>query len=221
MNKSAFVAIVLALLVLSACAAPEAKIEEAAPLDVEMQAAAPVRTPFPMQDGLFTGLPRDFALQQEELAGLYVAADAGSESDNSALLEARADGEAYIAATGRISGYRVQFNRSEEVDTPSYVLNVVNIYETAEGAQLVLSRDWHADVWSLIDSGQLTQLPDIAGLDTPHIAWVDSNGATAVEFVYRNIYVLITAPGDGADTAAFVAELARTHFNWIRDGEQQ
>lgn len=219
MNRSPFVAIVLALLVVSACAAPEAKIEESAPLDVEMQ-AAPARTPFPMQDGLFSGVPRDFALQEEELAGLYSAADAGTETDNSALLEARADGQAYLEETGRISGYRVQFNRSEEVDTPSYVLNVVNIYETAEGAQLVLSREWHADVWSLIDSGQLTQLPNIAGLDTPHLAWVDPNGAAAVEFVYRNIYVLITAPGDGDDPATFITELAKTHYDWIVAGEQ-
>jgi hypothetical protein len=219
MNRYVFTTIALTLLVLTACAAPEAKLDVEAPLDVEMQ-SAPARTPFAMQDGLFTGVPRDFALQPEELAGLYTAADTGTESDNSALLEARADGEAYIEATGRISGYRIQFNRSEEVDTPSYVLNVVNIYETAEGAQLVLSHEWHADVWGLIDSGQLTQLPDVAGLDTPHIAWVDPNGAAAVEFVYRNIYVLITAPGDGGDTAAFVTALARTHYDWIVAGEQ-
>jgi hypothetical protein len=172
-----------------------------------------------MEGGLFTGVPREFALQAEELAGLYTAADAGTETDNSALLEARADGEAYIEATGRISGYRVQFNRSEEVDTPSYVLNVVNIYETAEGAELVLSREWHADVWSLLDSGQLTELPAIAGLDAPHIAWVDPNGGVGVEFVHRNIYVLITAPGDGADTTAFITELAKTHYEWILAGE--
>jgi hypothetical protein len=219
MNRYAFVT-ALALLVLSACAAPEANTEAQAPLDVEMQAAAPTRTPLLVRDGLFIGVPRDFVLPAEALSGLYLAADAGTESDNNGVLENRADGEAYLEATGRISGYRIQFNRSEEVDTPSYVLNVVNIYETTEGAQLVLSREWHADVWSLIDGGQLTHLPDIEGIDVPHIAWVDPNGGAGVEFIYRNIYVLITAPGDGADTAAFVTDLARTHYYWIVAGEQ-
>jgi hypothetical protein len=213
MNRYAFAICSLALLVLTACAAPEAGTEPRAPLDVEMQAAAPTRTPLLVRDGLFIGVPRDFALQAEELSGLYAAVDAGTESDNTALLEARADGEAYLEATGRISGFRIQFDRSEEVD-------VVNIYETAEGAQLVLSREWHADVWSLIDGGQLTQLPAIEGLEVPQIAWVDPNGGAGVEFIYRNVYVLITAPGDGADTAAFVTELAKTHYDWIVAGEQ-
>jgi hypothetical protein len=225
MNKYALIAFSTVLLLLVACAAPEAKLEaETAPLDVEQTAEPsvaeePQPTPFPMANGIFTGAPQDFVLQPGELE-VYAQADAGGETPNDAVLAGRADGEAYLEATGRISGYRMQFNRTRGEDTPSYVVNIVNTYETAEGALLVLSREWHADVWSLIDNGTLTQLPSIPGLAAEHLVWQDPNGAVGVEIAYRNLYILLTAPGDGGDAYAFLSELAVNHVNWIQAGEQ-
>ncbi|MEX1249034.1 MAG: hypothetical protein WEA61_11200 [Anaerolineales bacterium] len=215
--KSPFI-FIASLLLLSACAAPQTPA--AALLDIEPTATtAPTPTPFPMENGIFTGQPDDFLLTEEELVGAYEADGAGSGSTNMDLLQARADGEAYIEATGRLMGWRIQFNRAGEGDTPPYVVNVVNMYEHAEGAQLVLNREWHQDVWSAIDSGQLTLLPEIEGLDAEHLIWQTAEGAVGVELVYRNLYILFTGPGDGVDQYEFFAELARTHLQWIRDGE--
>jgi hypothetical protein len=172
-----------------------------------------------MANGIFTGAPQDFVLQPGELEA-YAQADAGSETPNEAVLSGRADGQAYLDATGRLNGYRIQFNRTQGEVTPSYIVNVVNTYETAEGALLVLSREWHADVWSLIDSGTLTLLPAIPGLAAEHLVWQDPNGAVGVEIAYRNLYILLTAPGDGGDAYATLSELAVNHLNWIQAGEQ-
>lgn len=179
-----------------------------------------VITPFPMASGLFTGAPQDFMLQDDELGGQYAAADAGAESPNSVVVEGRADGAAYIEATGRVSGYRMQFNRTANGETPTYIVSVVNIYETAEGAQPVLSRDWHPDVWSRIDSGELTLLPEIEGLDAEQLVWQDTTGTVGVEIVYRNLYIFITGPGEGGDQYRFFADLAKGHLEWIQAGEQ-
>lgn len=202
----------ICLTVLLAACAP------AAPQAAEI--ATPSPTPFPMENGVFTGNPQDFLVQEGEFGGQYTAADEGAESPNSAVLEGRPDGEEYLAATGRIGGWRVQFNRNEgETEGPTYVVNVVNIYESAEGAQLTLSQEWHQDVWSLIYNGQLTQLPEIEGLDAQHLVWQDANGTVGVEIVYRNLYILLTGPTGGGDQYQFFANLAKTHLEWIIAGE--
>lgn len=204
--------IAIILLALLAACAPQAE-------GVALVPSEPTGTPFPMSNGLFTGAPQDFLLREDELGGLYSAADVGAETPNYAVLDGRADGEAYIEATGRLSGYRIQFNRNSEGDTPSYIVNVVNIYETAEGAQLVLSREWHQDVWSRIDSGELTRLPEIPGLDAEQVVWQDATGAVGVEIVYRNLYIFLTGPSEGGDQYQFFADLAASHLAWIQAGE--
>ncbi|MEX2162170.1 MAG: hypothetical protein WD751_09680 [Anaerolineales bacterium] len=235
--KSPFI-FIAALLLLNACAAPK-QPPAAAPLDVEpadtqapavtaaptatelpAATAEPSPTPFPMENGVFTGQPDDFLLTEEELAGQYAAADDGSASTNMDLLQARADGDAYIAATGRLTGWRIQFNREAEGESPPYIVNVVNIYQTAEGAQLVLSREWHQDVWAAIDSGQLTRLPEIAGLDAEQLVWQTADGAVGVEIVYRNLYIFLTGPAEGdVDQYQFFADLIAAHLDWIKEGE--
>ena len=169
---------------------------------------------------LFTGAPETFLLNEEELGGQYTAADSGSEIPNIAVIESRTDGEAYIEATDRRDGYRIQFNRDAEGDTPAYIINVVNSYETAEGAQLVLSRDWHQDVWSRIDSGELTLLPEIPNLDAQQLIWQDATGTVGVEIVYRNLYLFFTGPGGGGDSYQFFSALVTAHLSSIKAGEQ-
>lgn len=211
MQKFVLIQMLFALL-LAACA-------PAASEAMRASGSEPMVARFPMANGVFTGAAQDFLLQTEELGGDYAAADSGAETPNSAVVEGRSDGEAYIEATGRISGYRIQFNRLAEGDTPPYIVNVVNIYESAEGAQLVLSRDWHQDVWSRIDSGELTLLPEIPGLDVEQLVWQDASGSVGVEIVYRNLYIFLTGPSDGGDQYQFFADLANAHLAWIREGE--
>lgn len=208
-----------AILLLAACT-PQP--QPAAPRESEPPATVlPLPTPFPMSGGVFIGAPQDFLLQPAELGGAYVAADAGVESPNSGVLEGRTDGAAYIAATGRLTGWRIQFNGAAEGQVPPYIVNLVNTYATAEGAQLVLSRDWHADVWKLIDGGQLTELPQIEGLDSQHLVWQTAEGAIGVEIIYRNLYIFFTGPTDGSQAAyQFFANLAVSHLDWIKAGEQ-
>ena len=209
--------LLVATLLLAACA-PQATT---AALKVENPSAlAPEATGFPMQDGAFTGAPQDFLLSPEELGTQYAPQDAGAESPNSDVVAGRADGEDYIAATGRQIGWRMEFNRTGNGDTPPYIVNVVNTYQTAEGAQLVLSREWHQDVWSLIDAGQLIKLPNIPDLDVQQLVWQDSSGSIGVELVYRNLYILFTGRSEGgADEYQFFASLAKNHLDWIKAHE--
>ena len=204
--KLSLATILLALL--AACAPAQTQSQESGAI------------PFPMEDGLFTGAPQDFLLRAEELGGQYAAADAGAETPNSLVLEGRSDGQAYIEATGRLSGYRVQFDRTSEGNTPTYIVNVVNIYEHAEGAQLVLSPEWHQDVWSRIDSGDLTHLPDIPGLAAEQLIWRDAADTIGVEIVYRNLYIFFTGPSGGGDQYQFFADVVKGHLEWIKAGEQ-
>jgi hypothetical protein len=185
------------------------------------QSASPqmAATNFPMEGGLFTSAPETFLLNAEDLGGLYTAADAGSEIPNSVVIESRTDGQAYVEATGRLSGHRIQFNREAEGDTPTYIINVVNSYKTAKGAQLTLSRDWNQDVWSRIDSGELTLLPEIPDLDAQQLIWQDANGTVGVEIVYRNLYLFFTGPIGGGDAYQFFTDLAKGHVEWIKTGE--
>jgi hypothetical protein len=171
-----------------------------------------------MAGDIFISPPQAFVLNTEVLGDNYAAADVGTASPNSRLLELRPDGQAYIEATGRLDGYQFQLNRLSG-EGPLYVLNVVNIYETNGGPSVVLSRDWHADVWDRIDSGELTQLAAIPGLDAEHLVWQDASGTVGVEIAYRNLYILLTGPTDNGDQSAFFSTLAVDYINWIKAGE--
>lgn len=206
----------LLVLLLAACA-PAAKDPAQAELRAE---AAPTRVPFEMAGDIFISPAQAFLLPAEVTGSNYAAADAGTASPNSRLLELRPDGEAYIEATGRLDGYQIQLNRSAGAG-PLYIVNVVNIYETADGPHVVLSREWHADVWDRIDSGELTQLPAIASLDAEHLVWQDDTGTIGVEIAYRNLYIFLTGPTDGGDQYDFFANLAKSYIDWIRAGEPQ
>jgi hypothetical protein len=202
----------LLALLLAACA-PAAERSAA---EVE---TLPTRTPFLMAGDIFTSVPHDFLIPPGELLPNYTASE-GSESPNSRLLELRADGADYIAATGRLDGFQQQYDRSAG-DGPLYVVNVVNIYETSDGPHTVLSPEWHPDVWSRIESGELTQLPSIPGLDTEHLVWQDASGTIGVEIAYRNLYIFITGPTDGPDQTEFFSNLAVAYLDWIKAGEPQ
>jgi hypothetical protein len=206
----------LLLLALVACAPPALEPPEPDALSVER--ALP--TPFPMSDGIFIGAPQDFLLHESVLPGDYAAQDTGSESPNSRVLEGRPDGAAYIEATRRLSGYQIQYNHVGEGGDPLYIVQVVVTFENAEGAGLALSREWHADVWNRIDSGEFELMPEIDGLEAEHMVWRDPvTGTVAVEMVYRNLYVLLTGPSDGGDNYQFFANLAQAHLDWIIAGE--
>ncbi len=206
----------LLLLGLAACAPPALDPPEPEVLSAER--AAP--TPFPMSNGVFTGAPQDFVLHESLVPSGYAAQDAGNESPNSRVLEGRPDGAAYIEATGRVSGSQIQFNHVGEGGDPLYVVQVVVTFKTADGATLALSREWHADVWNRIDSGEFEQLPNIEGLAADQLVWRDPvTGTVAVEMVYRNLYILLTGPSDGGDNYQFFADLAQAHLDWIIAGE--
>jgi hypothetical protein len=202
------------VLALAACASPVAEPPEA------LSAERALPTPFPMSDGIFIGAPQDFLLPDSVVPSDYAAQDTGSESPNSRVLEGRPDGAAYIEATGRLNGYQIQFNHVGEGGDPLYIVQVVVTFENAEGATLALSREWHADVWNRIDSGEFELLPEIDGLDAEHMVWRDPvTGTVAVEMVYRNLYILLTGPSDGGDNYQFFADLAQAHLDWIIAGE--
>lgn len=175
---------------------------------------------FPLSaDGIFTGSPQDFLVRMDELGSSYFAPDAGASTPNSRILELRADGQAYIAATGRRDGWQVQYNRNAG-DGPIYIVNVAVLYESAEGAQLSLSQDWHAEVWNRIDSGELILLSPIPNFDYEHIVWGDATGTIGIEIIYRNLYIFLVGPTENEiDQYDFFADLARAHIEWIQDGE--
>jgi hypothetical protein len=210
MKPRTFVLFVLVAAWLIGCAPAEKQAAEVA--------AEPTRTPFLMAGELFLNAPQDFLLGPEVAGGAYAAADTGTQSPNSRVLELRPDGQAYIEATGRLDGWQRQLNRNAG-SGPLYIVNVVNIYETADGPHVVLSPEWHADVWARIESGELTRLADIAGLGAEHLVWQDATGTVGVEIAYRNLYILLTGPTDGGDQYEFFANLARRYLEWIKLGE--
>lgn len=207
MKRYVAIALTFVLFGLTACS-PQAETK-----------AEPTRVPFLMAGGYFLNAPQDFLLSPEQTGGAYVPMSVGTESPNSRILELRADGAEYIAATGRLVGWQRQLDRQAGAG-PLYLVNVVNIYETADGPLTVLSREWHADVWSRLDSGELTLLDDLPGVEAEHLVWQDSAGGIGVEIAYRNLYILLTGPTEnGADQYGFFAELVPAYLQWIQAGE--
>lgn len=182
--------------------------------------AQPVNPLFPLSaDGLFTGSSQDFLVRLDELGSNYFAPDAGTQSPNSRVVDLRADGQAYVDATGRRDGWQVQYSRSDG-DGPIYIVDVAVLYNSAEGAQLSLSRDWHQQVWDRVDSGELVLLPAIPDFEYEHLIWRDANGTIGIEVVYRNLYILLAGPTEnGVDQYDFFVDLARNHIKWLQDGE--
>lgn len=182
------------------------------------QKAEPTRVPFLMAGDTFIGSPQELLLPVELTGGQYAPLSAGTETSNSRILELRDDGQAYIAATGRLVGWQRQLDRRSGAG-PLYLVNVVNMYETQQGPQAVLSREWHADVWSRLDSGELILLPDLPGVEAEHLVWQDGAGSIGVEIAYRNLYILLTGPTDGPDQYEFFAELVPAYLQWLQEGE--
>jgi hypothetical protein len=115
-----------------------------------------------MAGGVFLSGPQDFLLPSELTGEAYALTSAGTEAPNSRVIEMRPDGEAYIAATGRLMGWQRQLDRRSGAG-PLYLVNVVNVYESEAGPLAVLSREWHAEVWNRLDTGELTLRPDLPG----------------------------------------------------------
>lgn len=218
-NRPILLTVMLTLL--AACApgpVAEASASEA-PAPSETAAPTATATPFPRDAaGHFTGAPADFVLPLELLGSDYTAGQ-GEARPNSFVLENRADGDAYLAATGRLDGWRQQYDRVTGAG-PLYVLQVVNVYEMAAGAELAISRDWHSAVWDAIDSGDLELLPGISGLGVQHIVWRTADGTVAVEMIYRNLYLYLSGPAEGVDYYDFLADLARAQVDWLRENEK-
>ena len=212
--------IILGLAALAACAGSAG--EPAATSGPPTVTAAPSPTPFPISDGLFTSGAEAFLLSEDELAGLFRVVDAAVQTSNAEIPELRADGEAYLEATGRLDGWQLILLRGEGSEIgPNYIVSRTTTYESAEGAQLVLSREWQADVWTAIDSGALELLPQIEGLGAQHLVWRDpSTRAVGVQIVYRNLYLFFTGLSTGEDLYDFFADLAREHLDWIQSREQ-
>ncbi|MBX3002351.1 MAG: hypothetical protein KF821_09605 [Anaerolineales bacterium] len=185
------------------------------------QASQATREPFLMAGGVFLSGPQDFLLPSELTGEAYALTSAGTEAPNSRVIEMRPDGEAYIAATGRLMGWQRQLDRRSGAG-PLYLVNVVNVYESEAGPLAVLSREWHAEVWNRLDMGELTLRPDLPGVDAEHLVWQDGSGGIGVEIAYHNLYLLLTGPGeDGVDQYAFFADLVPRYLQWIREGETQ
>lgn len=180
----------------------------------------PTPTPFTLSaEGNFIGEGREFILPEDELLGLYAPVDEGLELSNQRLLDLRPDGEAYLQATGRQSGWQATYQRIQEADAPPLLISIVVLYEDANGPATAVSREWHMDVWSRIDSGELQRLPDIPGLEIPHLVFQNAEGTVGVEMLYRNLYVFLTASSDGGDSYEFLARLAKAHLAWIQSRE--
>lgn len=194
MKRPLFGLAVIALILLVGCAPAVIVPTASATL---MQSAAP--SPLPLQ-------AKDYVVKEDMLENDCVPDGTGLDNSNELLLEAREDGEAYLEATGRIEGWVFQYNCSEN---PRTVVSVANIYESSDGPILALSREWHSEVWDLIDEGLLEHLQDIPELGENQIVFRDPNGFIGIEFAYENTYLFVTGTGDDeVDHYDFFAELA-------------
>jgi hypothetical protein len=181
--------------------------------------ATPSPTPFPMQDGLFTGNAHGFLLTGALIPG-YSLQDEGFESANDRVIELRDDGEAYIAATGRQSGWQIQFNRQEGGEGPSYIVHVVNTFSQLDGPVLAISPDWQQTIYAQFENGGLEQLSSVEGLEgQTYLMWRNNDGSVGLQIVYRNLLLFYTGPYESDADPLFFAQLALNHIAWIQSHE--
>ena len=207
----------LLLLLLSACTItnPAPTATHAPPSETPI----PSPTPFPMSDGVFTGDPQDFLLNAETLEG-YTPQDSGFESDNARVIELREDGEAYINATGRLSGWQIQFNREDQRDGPAYIVHVVNTFSQLDGPALAIGPVWQSAIYNQFSNAGLEQITGLENLEGQnYLMWRDENGSVGLQIAYRNLLLFYTGPFESDDDAAFFAQLALRHIEWIQAGE--
>ncbi len=172
-----------------------------------------INSPTPVPATLLEGSPQDYALSADLLPA-SCQANEGIERPNSDVLTARDDGEAYLEATKRISGWQVQFDCAEN---PRLIVNVVTTFETLEGAAITLSPRWHSQVWDRINSGELEQLANMEGLGDLQIVFQDANGTVGVEFAYHNVYLFLTGTADeGVDNYTFFEDLANRYLQVVK-----
>ena len=170
-----------------------------------------------IDEDLLLAAAESYAISGDLLPEGCQASGPGTARPNSGVLEARSDGQAYLDASRRIEGWQIQFDCQ---GNPGLIVNVVNTYETLEGAAITLSRTWHGEVWERIDSGQLEQLENIPGLGDLQIVFQDANGTVGVEFVHRNVYFFMTGTSvGGVDNYAFFSELANRYLASIQAGQ--
>ncbi len=194
MKRIHFFLVGISLLLLVACAPAEV-----IPTPTATLIPTTIPTPIPLQ-------AKDYVLQAELLENGCSSDGVGVESTNERVLELREDGAAYIEASGRIEGWQIVFSCSEN---PNTIVSVVNRYENEQGPILTLSREWHAQIWTLIDDGVLEKLPDIPALGEHQIVFRDPNGSIGIEFVFQNFYFYLTGTSeDGSDNSDFFTDLA-------------
>jgi hypothetical protein len=205
------------LVLMAACSSSTPVATETAAPSTKTPVPSP--TPFPMSEGLFTGAPQDFLLNADTLEG-YTPQDIGFESDNARVIELREDGEEYIAATGRLSGWQIQFDRQGEDGGPAYVVQVVNTFGQANGPTLAIGPTWQAPVYAQFENGGLEQLSGVEGLEEQdYLMWRDANGSVGLQIVYRNLLLFYTGPYASDADPLFFAQLALRHIDWIQAGE--
>jgi hypothetical protein len=76
----------------------------------------------------------------------HIESGATSPYGSSQLIGERGEAEAkrFIAATGRVDGWKLEMRRTKKADVaPTVITSTVELFETSDGAKLALSSDWH------------------------------------------------------------------------------
>ena len=199
--KTHFISLVLLLTLITAC-----NSTAAIPTSRATIRATSIPSAIPIQIS-------DYALAPEGLSNGCSAEGIGTESPNERVLELRTDGAAYLEATGRIEGWQFRFDCTEN---PNLIIIVVIKFDSPQGPELTLSREWHKEVWGKIDDGQLEQLADVAGLSENQIVFKDTHGTIGVEFTFQNFYIFVTGTAvEGMDNYEYFADLAAAQLAHI------
>jgi hypothetical protein len=212
--KTKWIIIVFCMASLTACVPSAHAVNTATPFptNTPSPSATPTATllPSPTPDVRVIDIdPRNLLLQKLDLPAngkYYLPGESWiSPLTNSEILSSWTveDGQAYLAETGQIHGWRTAYRRgTNSVRVPEEVYDNVVIYSNIEGAQIVVTKYGDRD---LIEDGykeiEAPQIGDVSRAFRKEET--NSSGATRVwlrlMFSYRNMYHVVELRGWLAD----------------------
>lgn len=134
-------------------------------------------------------------------------------------------GKEYLAATGRIDGWKIGFLRGSQTEIlPEDINNVIALHETPEGAMSHMldygtCLDRSTGFREINTSFQVGDLSSICTMSINHASG-ERRETLMAEFVYHNLYVTVTTWGwEDEITPEFIIEITNSLFERLTEFE--
>jgi hypothetical protein len=154
----------------------------------------------------FFKVERQYVLRPEDLAFDYYIGKGGESplsNKEMILTYGEARGKQYIQETGRVDGWQITMLKNHELDiAPSKFKSSIDLFQTAEGAQLAFSPEWF---WVYTAENTPDEWLDAScniGTDCIFFMYEDYNAVSGlttlrydVAFLYQNVIVWVSGSG--------------------------